>query len=54
MIAHSSSYEYPLRPGVGNPSLTRTFGQLQPPAVSIEQLGDGREAFTLLQEVGLL
>ena len=54
VIANSSSYEYPLRPGVTNPSLTRGVGQLQPPAVSIEQLGDGRQAFTLLQEVGLL
>jgi iron(III) transport system substrate-binding protein len=54
VIADSKSYEYPLRPGVANPSLQRSFGQLKPPAVDIEQLGDGRDAFELLQEVGLL
>jgi iron(III) transport system substrate-binding protein len=54
VIAHSDSYEYPLRPGIQNPSLLRSFGDLKPPAVSIAQLGDGREAFELLQEVGLL
>jgi len=54
IIADSKSYEYPLRPGVANSSLQRSFGQLKPPAVNIEQLGDGRNAFELLQEVGLL
>ena len=54
IIADSKSYEYPLRPGVANPSLRRSFGQLKPPAVNIEQLGDGRDVFELLQEVGLL
>jgi iron(III) transport system substrate-binding protein len=54
VIAHSDSYEYPLRPGVRNPSLQRSFDELKPPSVGIEQLGDGRQAFELLQEVGLL
>jgi iron(III) transport system substrate-binding protein len=54
VIASSSSYEYPLRPGVANPALQRPLASLKPPPVSIEQLGDGRQAFELLQEVGLL
>lgn len=54
IIATSESYEYPLRPGVSNGSLTRSYDQLKPPAVSVEQLGDGRPALELLQEVGLL
>jgi len=54
IIATSESYEYPLRPGVTNGSLKRSFDQLKPPTVSIEQLGDGRPALEMLQQVGLL
>lgn len=54
VIATSSSYEYPLRPGVDNPSLMRSLGQLRPPSLSIGRLGDGDGAIELLQEVGLL
>jgi len=54
IIVNSKSYEYPLRPGVTNPKLQRSFAALKPPAVSISQLGDGRAAFELMQKVGLL
>ena len=51
---NSESYEYPLRPGVTNPKLEKSFDALKPPAVSISDLGDGQEAFALMQKVGLL
>ena len=54
IIATSESYEYPLRPGVTNTSLQRPFASLIPPALSVAQLGDGQQAFRLLQDVGLL
>jgi iron(III) transport system substrate-binding protein len=54
IIAASDSFEYPLRPGVINHSLKRPFATLPPPAVGVARLGDGRSAFELLQEVGLL
>ena len=54
IIAASDSFEYPLRPGVINHTLKRPFATLPPPAVGVARLGDGRSAFELLQEVGLL
>ena len=54
IIVNSKSYEYPLLPGVTNPKLQKSFDALKPPAVSISDLGDGREAFALMQKVGLL
>lgn len=54
IIVNSKSYEYPLLAGVSNPKLERTFDALKPPSVSISDLGDGREAFALMQKVGLL
>lgn len=55
LVAQSTvDFEYPLRPGIAaNPQL-KPFAQLQPPDVTVEQMGDGREALTLLQEAGLL
>jgi iron(III) transport system substrate-binding protein len=54
IIAAGESYEYPLRDGVTNTRLGRRFDQLRPPSVSIAELGSGRPALELLQEVGLL
>lgn len=55
VLAHSTiDFEYPLRPGVkANPQL-KPLAQLQPPKVTIKQLGDDSEALKLLQEAGLL
>ena len=54
IIATSESYEYPLRPGIGNPRLTYPLSALRPPRLSMTALGDGRETLALLQDVGLL
>ncbi|MGH8279161.1 MAG: iron ABC transporter substrate-binding protein [Gammaproteobacteria bacterium] len=55
MLAQSNvDFEYPLRPGVAaNPEL-RPFDQLQPPDITVSQLGDNHEAFALLQQAGIL
>ena len=52
--AGNVAFEYPLAPGVApNPALT-PFAQLQPPTITIKQIGDDREAGALLREAGLI
>jgi iron(III) transport system substrate-binding protein len=53
-IAHSHSYEYPLRPGVSPAPGLRPFAELEPAPLSPAELGDGREALQLEQKLGLL
>lgn len=55
MLAQSTvDFEYPLRPGVAaNPAL-KPLAQLEPPPLSVAQLGDDGEALALLQQAGLL
>lgn len=54
IIAHSASYEYPLRPGVAAAAAETPLDQLQPDPVALSQLGDGSEAVSLLRQAGLL
>ncbi len=54
IIARSESYEYPLGSGVVTAKPLRPLGALRPPAVSIDDLGDGRASLMLLQQVGLI
>jgi iron(III) transport system substrate-binding protein len=54
IIATSASYEYPLRPGVVNRKILRPLGSIAPARVTATQLGDGRAALAMLQQVGLL
>ncbi len=54
IIAHSSSYEYPLLAGVKAYPAETPFSQLRPNSISIAELGDGATAIKLLQRVGLL
>ncbi|HSZ14281.1 MAG TPA: iron ABC transporter substrate-binding protein [Solirubrobacteraceae bacterium] len=53
-IAHSHSYEYPLRPGVAPAPGLRPFAQLRPAALTPSELGDGSQALALEQKLGLL
>jgi iron(III) transport system substrate-binding protein len=53
-IAHSHSYEYPLRPGVPPASGLRPFAQLRPAPLTPAELGDGSQALALEQKLGLL
>ena len=53
-IAHSNSYEYPLRPGVAPPPGLRPFAQLKPALLTPSELGDGKSALALEQKLGLL
>jgi iron(III) transport system substrate-binding protein len=53
-IAHSQSYEYPLRPGVAPAPGLRPFAQLRPAPLTPAELGDGSQALALEQKLGLL
>jgi len=53
-IAHSNSYEYPLRPGVAPAPGLRPFAQLRPAPLTPAELGDGIQALALEQKLGLL
>jgi iron(III) transport system substrate-binding protein len=54
IIAHSTSYEYPVASGVTTAAPETPFDQLQPNSISIAQLGTGAQAIELLQEAQLL
>lgn len=47
-------FEYPLRAGVAPDPLLKPFDQLNPPALTIEQLGDDSKAAKLMRQAGLL
>jgi iron(III) transport system substrate-binding protein len=53
-LAASSSYEYPLRPGVAPPAGLVPLSQIQPNGLTPAQLGDGSVALSLEQKLGLL
>jgi iron(III) transport system substrate-binding protein len=54
IIAHSTSFEYPIASGVTTTQPETPFDQLQPNPITIADLGDGSTAIALLQEAGLL
>ncbi len=54
IVATSESYEYPLGSGVTTKKPLKPFSQLQPPRISVQQLGNGKSALQALQQVGLL
>jgi iron(III) transport system substrate-binding protein len=47
-------FEYPLHPGVAPNPVLKPFDQLQPPSISVAQLGDDAQVVDLLNEAGLL
>lgn len=51
-IANSVA-EYPLRPGVESPFALKPFAELDPPAITPDDLGDARSALALEREAGL-
>jgi iron(III) transport system substrate-binding protein len=54
VIAHSDSYEYPLRPGVDPAGSLRPFDELRPAPITLSELGDGSAPLALEQKLGLL
>ncbi len=48
------SFEYPLANGVAPNPLLRPFEQLQPPALSMQDLGDDQDAAKMLRQAGLI
>src|SRR5712691_5583063 len=53
IIAHSDSYEYPLRPGVAAAALLTPLRQLSPASNTVADLGDGLLPLRLLQQAQL-
>ncbi len=53
-IAHSHSYEYPLRPGVSPAAGLPALATLHPVSLTPAELGDGSTALALEQKLGLL
>lgn len=54
VLAHSDDFEYPLNPLVApNPQL-KPFASLQAPDRGVNGIGDGAQAVSMLQDVGLL
>jgi len=53
-LAHSHSYEYPLRPGVAPAKGLVPLSSLHPAALTPAELGDGSVALALEQKLGLL
>jgi iron(III) transport system substrate-binding protein len=45
--------EYPVRPGIKSPWALKPFGELEPPAVTPDDLGDASSALALEREAGL-
>jgi iron(III) transport system substrate-binding protein len=54
IIAHSTSFEYPIASGVSTAQAETPFASLQPDPISVAELGDGSAAISLLQQAGLL
>jgi iron(III) transport system substrate-binding protein len=54
ILAQSDDFEYPLGSGVAASPELKPFDELDPPPVSVADLGDGRAAIELLEDVGLL
>jgi iron(III) transport system substrate-binding protein len=55
MLGKSSiDFEYPLAKGVQPNPLLKPFDQLQPPNISMLQLGDDQQAAKLLRQAGLI
>ena len=55
MVARTDvDFEYPLAAGVAANKVLKPFDQLQPPALSVVQLGDDRASARLLRRAGLL
>jgi iron(III) transport system substrate-binding protein len=48
------TFEYPLAAGVAANPILKPMGELQPPSLTIKQIGDDREAGQLLREAGLI
>ena len=54
VIAHSDSFEYPLRPGVAAAAALPPLSSFHPAPLTPAELGDGSTALALEQKLGLL
>jgi iron(III) transport system substrate-binding protein len=53
-LVRGTTYEYPLVSGVPSPPPLYPWSKLRPDPITAAQIGDGRQAFSLLQQAGLL
>jgi iron(III) transport system substrate-binding protein len=54
LLAHSDSYEYPLRPGVPPAAGLPPLESFHPAALTPAEIGDGHEALAMERRLGLL
>jgi iron(III) transport system substrate-binding protein len=54
ILAHSDSYEYPIRPGVAANTQLPPLAGLKANSLTPAELGDGSQAFSMEQRLGLL
>jgi iron(III) transport system substrate-binding protein len=54
VLAHSHSYEYPLRPGIAPAKGLRPFAEIEPAPITLSELGDGSAPLEMEQKLGLL
>ncbi|HEV8064840.1 MAG TPA: extracellular solute-binding protein [Acidimicrobiales bacterium] len=54
IIAHSTSFEYPIASGVSTAQPETPFDKLQPNSITVAELGSGLQAFDLLHQVQLI
>ncbi len=54
IIAHSTSFEYPLASGVRTAAPETPFRALEPNPITVAELGDGSTAIALLRKAGLI
>jgi iron(III) transport system substrate-binding protein len=47
-------FEYPLAAGVAANPILKPIGELQPPALTMKQIGDDQDSAKLLREAGLI
>src|SRR5277367_1181685 len=48
------TFEYPLVPGVAANPMLKPTSELQPPSLTLKQIGDDHDAAALLSEAGLI
>ena len=48
------TFEYPLVPGVAANPMLKPASELQPPSLTLKQIGDDHDAAALLSEAGLI
>ena len=54
LVETDITFEYPLPPASRRIRCSKPTGELQPPSLTLKQIGDDRDAAALLREAGLI